>query len=97
MRRKYTPLVSSCLTRLQSLIDAAECDDCIGFPELNGSRILTPQEVAYVLDCSTSTIATLVREQKLIAQHLRGVTRFREEDVLKFLKQVPEEKKYAVA
>jgi excisionase family DNA binding protein len=94
MRKRYTPLVSSCLTRLSALFDA---DTEELRPVVEGSRILTPNEVAFVLDCSTATVSVLVREEKLNALHLLGATRFREEDVMKFLRRVPEEKKYAVA
>lgn len=98
MRKKYSPLVTSCLTRLTAMIDAAElCDDCEQFPELHGSRILTPAEVAYVLDCSSATVSQLVKEKRLNAQNLRGVIRFLEDDLRRFLRQVPETRQHTVA
>ena len=84
MRRKYAPLTASCLTRLQTMIDARESEGDV-FDVLNGERILTPQEVAYILDTSTTTIASLVKSNRLQARNFGKVVRFLESDVLAFI------------
>lgn len=84
MRRKYSPMTDSCLTRLQTMIDAREAEGEL-FDFYNGDRIFTPQEVAYVLDTSTTTVASLVKTNRLKAKTFGKVIRFVETDVLAFI------------
>jgi excisionase family DNA binding protein len=66
------------------MIDARESEGDV-FDVLNGERILTPQEVAYILDTSTTTIASLVKSNRLQARTFGKVVRFLESDVLAFI------------
>jgi excisionase family DNA binding protein len=84
MRNKYSPLTASCLIRLQAMIDSREAHSD-AFPVWDGERILTPGEVAYVLDTSTTTVASLVKSGRLTGHNFGKVSRFLERDVLEFI------------
>ena len=86
MRKKYSPLTQSCLTRLQTMIDARETEGNGNLFEIyNGERIFTPQDVSYILNTSTTTVASLVRANRLHAKNFGKVIRFLECDVLSFI------------
>ena len=84
MRRKYSPLSDSCLTRLTAMIEARESEGEL-FQTIDGDKIFTPQEVAYILDTSTTTVASLVKVGRLRARDFGKVIRFLERDVLSFI------------
>lgn len=86
MRKKFSPLTQSCLTRLQTMIDAREAEGNGNLFEIyNGERIFTPQDVSYILNTSTTTVASLVRANRLHAKNFGKVIRFLECDVLSFI------------
>lgn len=96
MRQKFAPLQQSCLTRLTTMIDVREREG-EPFDYYEDERILSPHEVAYVLDTSTTTVATLVKKGRLQARTFGKVVRFLQSDVLAFIGCVPDETKYAAA
>jgi excisionase family DNA binding protein len=77
------------MTRLQTMIDARETEgeDSMLY---DGQRIMTPHEVAYVLDTSTTTVSALVKRGRLRSHNFGKVVRFLEGDVLELLGVVHE-------
>jgi hypothetical protein len=96
-RRKYSPITAACLTRLEGLIETNECDYCEGYTLFNGERVFTTHELAYVCGVTPTTISNFVREGRLVATNIAGVTRFLEKDIKKFIGAAPEERFYEVA
>lgn len=84
MRKQFSALTQSCLTRFTTMIDVAERDG-EPFDSLGGDRIFTPQQVAYILDTSTTTVASLVKRGRLVATNFGKVVRFLESDVMQFI------------
>jgi len=84
MRKRYSPLTQSCLTRLQTMVDAREYE-AEPFDTLNGDIIFTPSDTAYILGTSTTTVASLVKSGRLRCTTFGKVVRFLESDVLEFI------------
>lgn len=93
-RRKFSPITASCMARLDALIEMNECDYCEGYTLFNGERLFTVLDVATVLSVTPTTVANLVKEGRLTATHISGVTRFQEKDIRKFIGVAPEERLY---
>ncbi len=84
MRRKFSPLTSACLLRLEEMERLVQLEGR-GFERIEGSRIFTQQEVAYVLDCAPTTVANLVKAGRLKTMNIRKAVRFKEEEILRFI------------
>lgn len=84
MRKRYSPSVESCLTRFTTMIDAYEREG-EAFDSIGGDRIFTPQQVAYILDTSTTTVSSLVKSGRLQARTFGKIVRFLEGDVMSFI------------
>lgn len=83
-RKKYSPLTAGCLLRLENMTKLRQ-DNGEGLEVYNGETIYTAQEVGYVLDVSTTTVANLVRASKLKALPLRRAIRFSERDLMEYI------------
>ena len=66
------------------MVDAREYEGDT-FDTLNGDIIFRPADVAYILDTSTTTVASLVKSGRLRATTFGKVVRFLESDVLEFI------------
>jgi excisionase family DNA binding protein len=84
MRKRFSPMTSSCLLRLEEMTRLLRLEG-EGYETLHGEHIYTAQQVAYVLDVSPTTVANLVREGRLKSMNLRRVIRFTEDDLMTFI------------
>ncbi len=83
-RRKYSPSTNACLIRWEYMVDLREQTN-EPFEIIEGRNVLTPQEVAFILDVSTTTVGNMVKEGRLQGLNLRRAVRFLEDEVLAFI------------
>ncbi|MFN7339927.1 MAG: helix-turn-helix domain-containing protein [Opitutia bacterium] len=84
MRKKYSPMTSACLLRLEEMTRLRELHGDT-FEGIGGQRIFTAQDVGYVLDVSPTTVANLVRAGRLQSMNLRKAIRFTEDELMRFI------------
>ena len=84
MRKKYIPHTAACRIRLEDMIRAREVEGD-SFEVVNGQRVYTPAEVAYVLKVTPTTVANLVSRGRLKCLDLRRAIRFTEDAVNDFI------------
>lgn len=84
MRKKYVPHTEACRIRMEDMIRAREVEGDT-FEFVNGQRVYTPSDMAYVLGVSPTTVANLVQAGRLKCLNLRRAIRFTEDAVLNFI------------
>ncbi len=83
-RRKFSPSTSACLMRLEDMERVKLLNGEV-FEIVEGQRVYTPQEVAWVLGVSTTTVAALVKSGRLQGLNLSRVVRFLEDELMRFI------------
>jgi len=84
MRKKYIPHTASCLVRYEEMERLKELEGT-GFFSRDGKRLLTPQEMAYVLNVSPSSVANMVRDNRIQPVVIESAVRFTVDELMRFI------------
>jgi excisionase family DNA binding protein len=79
MRKKFRPETAGCLVRMEAVEESGETFS------VAGETYFTPVQLAYLLDTSHRTVATLTSSGRIAHTEFGKVIRYRKSDVLAFI------------
>jgi len=80
MRKKFRPMTAAALVRLEQLEQTGEL-----FSLPYGEQYLTPVQAAYVIGCSTRTLANITADGRIKHDNFGKVTRYSRTHVMDFI------------